>query len=255
MVISGSQLHPCQAPYVTLLTRLWYDQFDDLNRVSNDALYVIGTSDHLLSNANFYYQDLRKNQLTVDEGYIARILLQPLSPPVRQELFLLYNADRNCPFLWKLQLSLVISIVLTLADVPDSESRVSQRLLTQIAQQLLLLTPPTLPWHFFTADADKMPVTLQDDLESICGMVRGHNLPASPWLRDLLLQSSSVVRTFTLFNEEPFALRTIPALENGVDIEFKCYAHDDPASTVHWLESIEATNPPDHTVSDDDEEL
>ena len=247
-------MRACHAPYVMLLTRIWYDQSDDFNRISDNALYIIGASDHQLTNANFYYQDLRKNQLIADDGYIARILLNPVAPLARQELFLLYNDERNSPFLWQRQLSLVISILLTLADVPDSETRTSRLLLTQLAQQLVLCLPAsTLRWHYFTVDADKMPDTLQDDLESICGMVRGHNIQASTWLNDLLLQSSTVVRSFTLFNEDNPTLRSIPALENGVDIEFHEYSSDHPAYAVPWLETIETTNPPDHTVSDDDE--
>jgi hypothetical protein len=237
-IVRHSSLHKEDIPYAQLLSNIW---FDDL-REHEENLYIVGDREHYLSRINFLYQDLRKNQLIFASGSIGRIFLRPLPHASYQELFMVYNTERDCPFIWQHQLDLVLYTLLTLAAAINNEQeegRIAHHNLTLITQQLSFDRPSvTYPWHYLEINSSAAE-SMQSDLDAICGMVRGHNLPASPWLRDLLSKTSTVTQNFTLFNEDYLhdACYT-DAIDHGLQLSPQTYEPRSLYTEVHWVDLI-----------------
>jgi hypothetical protein len=155
---------------------------------------------------------------------------------------MVYNTERNCPFIWQHQLDLVIYILLTLASAIDrtqEDGRIAHHNVTLIAQQLSFDRSTVLnPWHYLEINSSAAE-SMQADLDAICGMVRGHNLPGSPWLRDLLSKTSTVIQNFTIFNEAVILdACSTSAIDHGLLLTPQTYEPVSLFTEVHWVDLI-----------------
>jgi hypothetical protein len=127
--------------------------------------------------------------------------------------------------------------------------------LTMLAQQLTFDWPKVVnPWHYIDANLSSSSEPSQGDLESICGMVRGHHLVRSPWLQDLISKSTKEIQTFTLLNEEYlFHRRTTNALDHGLHLSLLTYDPTSLAFEVPWVDVIDSPTSSDPSPLEDEE--